>query len=47
MMNRIEKGDFSAKINENTTRDTEYLGNKINSLVENVVNSKIQRIFSN
>lgn len=45
MMNRIEQGDFTVKINETTTRDTEYLGNKINSLVENVVNLNT-KIFS-
>ncbi len=45
MMNRIEQGDFSVKINETTTKDTEYLSSKINSLVENVVNLNT-KIFS-
>ena len=45
MMNKIEQGDFSVKINETTTRDTEYLSNKINSLVKNIVNLNT-KIFS-
>ncbi len=45
MMNRIEQGDFSVKINETTTNDTEYLSKKINSLVENIV-SLNKKVFT-
>lgn len=45
MMNKIEQGDFSVKITETTTNDTEYLSSRINSLVENVVNLNT-KIFS-
>ena len=45
MMNRIEQGDFSVKIHETTTNDTEYLSKKINSLVENIV-SLNKKIFT-